>query len=135
MASNLFLSNQGASTGINAIGAQLAGGFIDIYAGTQPADANTNTSASEFILAEMSFSTTPGTVVTSTFTAQLKNSGATTATSTGIATFYRAYTSSRAAVLDGSVSTASADMNFNTNSIVSGVSVAVTSYSLILPEH
>ncbi len=135
MASNLFLSNRGASTGIANIGAQLNAGFIDIYAGTQPADANSNTTGSEFILAELTFSSVAGATVTSTFTAAFANSGATTATSTGIATFYRAYSSSRAAIIDGSVSTASADMNFNTNSIASGVSVSVTSYSLVLPEH
>ena len=135
MASNLFLSNQGASTGIAAIGAQLVNGFIDIYAGTQPADANTNTTGSEFILAELTFSSVAQTPLSSTWTAAFKNAGATTATSTGIATFYRAYSSSRATVLDGSVSTNSADMNFNTNNVVIGVSVAVTSYALILPEH
>jgi len=135
MASNLFLSNRGASTGITAIGTQLNSGFIDIYAGTQPADANTNTTGTEFILAELTFSSAAGAAVTSTWTAAFANTGATTATSTGIATFYRAYTSSRAAILDGSVSTASADMNFNTNNIVAGVSVAVTSYALVLPEH
>ena len=133
MASNLFISNQGASSAIQALGLQLNGGFIDLYAGTQPADANTNTTGSEYILAEITFSTTAGSAVSSTWTAN--NMVATTATSTGICTFYFAYSSSRARVMTGTVSTASADMNFNTNNIVSGVSVSVTSFILILPEH
>ena len=133
MASNLFLSNTGASTAINNLGNQFNSGFIDLYAGTQPANANTNTSGAEFILAECTFSTVPGTVVTSTWTAQAMV--ATTCTSTGICTFYRAITSSRVAILDGSFSTASADMNANTNNFVQGASAQVTTFILILPEH
>ena len=97
MASNLFISNQAGSTGIAAIGAQLNGGFIDLYAGTQPADANTNTSGSEYILAEITFSTTAGSAASTTWTAA--SMVATTATSTGICTFYFAYSSSRARVM------------------------------------
>jgi hypothetical protein len=134
MPSNLFLSNVGASTALNNLGVQFNSGFIDIYAGTQPANANTNTTGSEFILAEVSFcSAAQASLVSSTWTAQFL--GATTATSTGIATFYRAITSSKVVVLDGSVSTAAADMNFNSNNFATGVSVQVTSYVLILPEH
>jgi len=133
MASNLFVSNQGASTAIAALGTQLNAGFIDIYAGTQPASANVNTTGAEFILAEVTFANPAGTIASSTFTASAL--AATTATSTGIATFYRAYSSSRAAIIDGSVSTAAADMNFNTNNVVPGVSVSVTSYVLNFTEH
>ncbi len=133
MPSNLFVSNVGASSAISSFAAQLQAGFIDIYAGTQPATANLNTTGAEFILFEVTFPSPAGSVVSSTFTAGTL--AATTCTSTGIATFYRCYTSSRVAIIDGSVSTAAADMNFNTNNIVAGVSGAVTSYVLNFTEH
>jgi hypothetical protein len=134
MPSNLFQSNTSASTALAAIGVQLNSGFIDIYAGSsQPADANTNTTASHFLLAELAFGGTAGTAASSTWTANAIT--ATTATSSGIALFYRAVSSSRVVQIDGSISTAASDMNFNTNNFAQGASVSVTSYVLILPEH
>ncbi len=130
---SLNLSNRGASTAIASLGTQFDAGFIRIYAGAQPVDANTNTSGANFVLAECPFAATAGSAVSSTWTAAAM--AATTATSTGVALFYRAVTSSQAVILDGAVSTAGADMNFNTNSIVQGASVQVTTYVLILPEH
>ena len=130
-----MISNQAASSAVQNFGKQLDGGALCLYAGTQPVSANTNTTGSEFMLAELPFSTLAGTVVTSTFTAFTTAVLATTAAiSTGISTFYAAYSSSRARVAYGSVSTAGADLNFNTNNVVQGVSVTVTSYSVVLPE-
>ncbi len=124
MASNLFISDRAASTCVNAVGRQLNSGFIDIYAGPQPSDANTDTSGSNYVLAELTFSSVAGSAVGSTWTTNPIN--ATTCTSTGIATFYRAYTSSRAAVMDGSVSTSGADFNLNTNNFRQGIRVSIT---------
>jgi len=124
MPSNLFLSDRGASTCVNAIGNQLNSGFLDIYAGTQPADANTATSGSNYILAEFTFSSVAGAAVGSTWTTN--PIAATTCTSTGVASFYRAYTSSRATIMDGSVSTSGADFNLNTNNFRQGIKVTVT---------
>ena len=134
MPSNLFQSNSSAATALAAIGVQLNSGFIDIYAGSsQPLDANSNTTASHFLLAELAFSAGAGTTAgSSTWTAAAIT--ATTATSSGIALFYRAVSSSRVVQIDGSISTATADMNFNTNNFAQGASVSVTSYVLILPE-
>jgi hypothetical protein len=134
MASNLFQSNTSAATALAAIGVQLNSGFIDIYAGSsQPLDANSNTTASHYLLAELAFGATAGTAASSTWTANAIT--ATTATSSGIALFYRAVSSSRVVQIDGSISTAASDMNFNTNNFAQGASVSVTSYVLILPEH
>ena len=134
MPSNLFQSNTSAATALAAIGVQLNSGFIDIYAGSsQPLDANSNTTASHYLLAELAFAAGAGTAAASTWTAAAIT--ATTATSSGIALFYRAVSSSRVVQIDGSISTASADMNFNTNNFALGASVQVTSYVLVLPEH
>jgi hypothetical protein len=134
MPSNLFQSNTSAATALAAIGVQLNSGFIDIYAGSsQPLDANSNTTASHYLLAELAFAAGAGTAAASTWTAAAIT--ATTATSFGIALFYRAVSSSRVVQIDGSISTASADMNFNTNNFALGASVQVTSYVLVLPEH
>jgi hypothetical protein len=134
MPSNLFQSNTSASTALAAIGVQANAGFIDIYAGSsQPLDANSNTTASHYLLAELAMNATAGTAASSTWTANAIT--ATTATSSGIALFYRLVSSSRVVQIDGSISTAAADMNFNTNNFAQGASVSVTSYVLILPEH
>ena len=133
MPSNLFQSNTSAATALASIGVQLNSGFIDIYAGSsQPLDANSNTTASHYLLAELAFAAGAGTAAASTWTAAAIT--ATTATSSGIALFYRAISSSRVVQIDGSISTATADMNFNTNNFAQGASVSVTSYVLILPE-
>jgi hypothetical protein len=129
----LFQSNTSAATGLAAVGVQLNSGFIDFYASTQPADANTNTSGANWLLAEVAFGGTAGSAAASTWTANAIT--ATTATSSGICVFYRAVSSSRVVQIDGAVSTAGADMNFNSNNFAQGASVSVTSYVLIWPEH
>ncbi len=126
-------SNTSAATALAAFGVQLNAGFIDFYASTQPADANTNTTGANWLLAEVAMSTIAGAAVGSTWTANLPT--ATTATSSGICVFYRAVSSSRVVQLDGAVSTAGADMNFNSNNFAQNASVSVTSYVIILPEH
>src|SRR5690242_17330892 len=132
----VMISNQAASSAVQNLGKQLDAGALCLYAGTQPANANTNTSGTDYIVAELPFSTVAGATVTSTFTAATTGALATTAAiSTGIATFYAAYSSSRARVMFGSVSSGSAsDLNFNTNNVVQGVSVTVTSFSIVIPE-
>lgn len=135
MASNLFVSDVCASTMLAAMAAQLNAGFIDCYASTQPANANTNTSASNYLLSENAFSTIAFAVSTTGGTMTANGITNTTATSTGICVFYRAISSSRVAIIDGSVSTAAADMNFNSNNFAQGVSVAITSYAITFTEH
>ena len=135
MASNLYLSDRGASTTINSLATQMNSGFIIMWAGSQPADANTNTSGGNYILGSVPFSTVAFLSASSnTITAQALTN--TTAVSSGICQWYSAVTSSNTLrIIDGSFSTASADMNANTNNFAQGASIAVTSYSLTLPEH
>jgi hypothetical protein len=129
---NVFLSNVGASTGLNAVGTQFNAGFIALFSGAQPATANTNTSASNTLVAEVAFSSVAGSAAASTWTANALT--ATTAIANTTVVFFRATSSSRVAIIDGNVSTVGADMNFNTNNFASGASVAVTSFVLIWPE-
>lgn len=124
-------SNTSAATALAAAGVQLNSGFIDIYAGTKPTNANTNTTGTDYLLAELAMSSVAGSAASSTWTAGAIT--ATTAVSSGIATFYRAVSSSRVVQWDGTVSTASAGMVFNTNNFAQGASVAVTSYILTIP--
>ena len=133
MPNNLNQSNTSAATGLAAVGVQLNAGFIDIYAGSsQPLDANSNTTASHYIVAELAFGNPAGSAASSTWTANAIT--ATTCTSSGIALFYRAISSSRVVQIDGAVSTAASDMNFNTNNFAQGASVSVTSYILVWPQ-
>jgi hypothetical protein len=125
-------SNTSAATGLAAVGVQNNSGFIDIYTGTQPADANTNTTGGNYLLAELAMSSVAGSAASSTWTAGAIT--ATTAISSGIATFYRSVSSSRVVQIDGTISTAAADMIFNTNNFAQGASVAITSYVRIWPQ-
>jgi hypothetical protein len=134
MASNLQLGNAGASTSMNALAGLFSSGRIAIFASTQPANANTNTSSANYLLAQCSLSTVVFPSATSnTIIATSTAITATTAVSTGIAEFYRIHSSTGVVIIDGSVSTAAADMNFNSNNFVAGVSVAITQYNLTLP--
>jgi len=137
MPSNLFISNVAASTMMNSLAAQFNSANMQIYASTQPADGNTNTSGSNYILATVPFSTVAfasatSNVITAATTAVLST---TAAVSSGIAVFYRVNNSSGVAIHDGAVSTAGADLNLNTNNIAQGASFTITAYSITLPEH
>lgn len=135
MASNLFMGDRAASTALNTIGALFNSGLMVFYASTQPTDANTNTGAANYILGTVPFSSTAFASATgSTLTAGTIN--ASTATSSGICVFYRCITSTGVfGLVDGTVSTAAADLNLNTNNFAQGASISVTSYVLQLPEH
>jgi hypothetical protein len=136
MASNLFVSDRAVSTMLFNLGAQLNGGFLQIWAGAQPANANTATSASNTILSECAFSS----LALTSYSANSAFAGtltATTAVATSTAIWYSAVTSSNKnnRIIDGSVGLSSADLILNSTSFASGVSVSVTSYVIIFTEH
>ena len=98
-------------------------GLLRIYDGSRPATGGAATT----LLAELTFSdpsaagAAAGVLTFSAITADAS------ANATGTATWFRIVTSAAAFVLDGSVSTAGADINFNTTSIVTGANVSVSS--------
>lgn len=133
MASNVKISTAAR----NALGDALitalgSAATIKIYTGTQPAGPGTAitsqtllgtlTGASPFAPATSGGVVTAGAIASDT-----------SADATGTATWYRMATSGGTAVWDGNISTAGADLNLNTTSIVSGGPIAITAMTMTMP--
>lgn len=103
-----------------------ASGLLRIYDGTRPATGGTATT----LLAELALSATSAPAASGgvlTFNAITSDPSA---NATGTATWFRITTSGGTAVIDGSVGTSGADINFNSVSFVSGATIAVSSLTI-----
>ena len=127
MALTQNLTNAAASAAADAVTALLNTGYLRIYDGTQPANANTAVST-QVLLAELRFGATAfGAAANGVATANAITSD-TDADATGTATWFRALKSDgTTAVYDGSVGTSGSNINLNTTSIVIHAQVSVTS--------
>jgi hypothetical protein len=131
MADTTRISNVVASAEADALARLHDNGWLRIYDSTggtgQPATVDTAI-GSQVILAELRFAATSAPAASNgviTFSALTADSSA---NATGTASWFRTFKSDgTTAVWDGSVSTASATINLNTVSIVSGAAVSVTS--------
>lgn len=126
MALNPKLSNTGANAEADAVADLLDDGYLRIYDGSQPANADTAVSG-QTLLAELRFgnpafgSSSAGVVTANAITQD------SSANNTGTASWFRALKSDGTTVLfDGSVGTSGCNLNLNTTSIVSGAPVSVT---------
>lgn len=142
MSSNLFLSDATAQAEADAVAVLCNGGTIKIYAGTQAADANTAVGA-QTLLATLTLGSTAFGASAATGTTPSRKATATantitgdsSADATGTATWFRILKSNgTSVVMDGSVGTTGADLNLATTSLVSGVDVEITSFTLSAPE-
>jgi hypothetical protein len=135
------ISNAAAKAACDAIVDLIDGGagagLLRIYDGTQATDPDTAIGA-QVLLAELTLSDPAfGAAADAAPGGRATASAITTdasANATGTATWFRVVTSAGTAILDGSVGTSGADLNLNTTSIVSGASVAVTSWTFTVPE-
>ena len=112
--------------------AQLGGGKLRIYDGAQPADPDTAL-GSQVLLAELSLSATaapPASGGVATFNAIADDASA---DASGTATWFSLTTSTGARRIEGTVDTSGANLNLNTNNIVAGARVQVTSLTLTEP--
>lgn len=115
----------------DALVAKLSNGYLRIYSGAQPANADTAI-GSQVMLAELRFGT-PAAAATPTsgiITGNAITSG--TAAATGTATWYRAWKSDGVSeVMDGSVDVAanSPNLALSTTAIVTGATVSVTAFT------
>ena len=127
MANNPKISSAAVNAQADALSDLLDNGYLRIYDGTQPANANTAVS-SQVLLAELRFNATAAAAAaagTLTMNAITQDSSA---NNTGTATWFRALKSDGSTVVfDGSVGTSSCDINLGSTSITSGSSVGVTS--------
>lgn len=102
---------------------------INLYSGTQPANANTAIST-QTLLVQLVISGGFGTDSNGTLTFSTVSNG--TAVATGTASFFRIFKSDgTTVVMDGSVGTSSADLVLNTTSIATNDTVAITSGTIV----
>jgi len=133
MALNTQLSDTAANAGAAAIGTLCNGGSINIYSGSQPANANAGAGGATLLatltLPSPTFGSASGGVLTANaITAQ-------NAVATGLATWFRVLKSDASTVVyDGTVGTSGANMNMSNTSLVAGGSVAITSLQFSLVE-
>lgn len=126
MALNPKLANVGANAAADAVARLLDNGFLRIYDGTQPTNADTAVGA-QVLLAELRYNATSAPAAAAgvlTFNAITSD---TSANATGTASWFRALKSDgSSAVYDGSVGTSGADINFNSVAFSIGAQVDIT---------
>lgn len=98
---------------------------LKIYCGTQPATGGTATTLAATFTLGSPFAPGAGSAVLSPTLPS-----ATTGVATCTATWFRVATSGGTQVIDGTVSTSGADLNLNTTSIVTGVTVTLSSWTI-----
>ncbi len=127
MANNLKISSTAVNAQADALSDLLDNGYIRIYDGTQPANANTAITT-QVLLAELRFNATAAPAASSGILTMNSITQDSSANNTGTATWFRALKSDGSTVVfDGSVGTSGCDLNLGSTSITSGASVAVTS--------
>jgi hypothetical protein len=105
------------------------GALINIYAGSQPANANTAISG-QTLLVTLTVSGSFGTDSNGTITVSTVTNG--TAVATNTATFFRITKSdTTTVVMDGSVATSDADLVLNNTSIATGQVVSISAGTII----
>jgi hypothetical protein len=130
MARNATYSDEAVNAKANAQGALCNDGYLRIYDGAQPADPNVAITT-QVLLAELRFGATAFTAAAGGIAAANTLTGDANANATGTATWFRAFKSNGTSpVYDGTVGTAGCDVNLSTVSIVAGVSVNITAFSM-----
>lgn len=130
MAANPKYSNTCVNAEADAIGGALNNGFIRIYDGAQPADADTAVGA-QVLLAELTFGADAfPAAVAGLLTANAITSDP-SANATGTAAWARILASNGTTVyFDGTVGTSNANVVIATTSIVAGAVVSCSSFTL-----
>jgi hypothetical protein len=125
------ISTEARNAAVAAIAALLDSGTIEIRTGaapTNPSDADSGTLLAELACDTTAFgSPTGGTVTAAAITSD------SAANATGTAAHFRCKDSGAAVVLQGSVGTSGADMNFDSVSFVAGAVISITSFTLTVP--
>lgn len=140
MTNNPFFSDATVIADVNVITALLNGGFLEIWSGAQPGDANQALTGTK--LAKLSLNATfaptsvaSGSTGSRVVTATANSITSSAALATGTAGYFALLKSDDSTVVAmGSVGTSGADLNLNTLSLVSGVTVACTAFTLTQAE-
>jgi len=142
MANNPFFTDATIEAGLNGETALFNTGYLRIYSGSQPTDANTAVGAQTLLStlrfgstafgASVASGTAPNRVVVATANAITSD---TNAAATGTASWFRVLKSDGSTVvMDGSVGTSGCDLNLASTSIVAGETVQVNSFTLTTAE-
>jgi hypothetical protein len=135
MANNPLPYDASAEAAVNAFTALLNTGFLVIYTGSQPA---LNGSLTGTLLATLDLSATAfaaSTAASGTVTATANSITNATAAATGTAGYFALLASNGTTVVaTGSVGTSGCDLDLSSTSIVSGATVAVTSFTVTMAE-
>ena len=140
MANNPFFSDAATIASVNAETALLNTGFLQIFTGTQPADANQALTGT--LLASLTFGSTAfgagvasGSTGSRVVTATANAIGAATAGNSGTAGYFALLKADGTTVnAMGSVGTSGADLNLNSLSISSGATVSCSSFTITMLE-
>lgn len=134
MALNLKLSNAAVNAEVDALTALAANGYIRIYDGAQPANADTAVTT-QTLLAELRLNATAfGAAVAGVATANAITSDS-AANATGTAAWFRVLKSDSSTVLwDGTVGTGTHDLVFATVAFVAGAIISISSLTFTLPK-
>jgi hypothetical protein len=140
LSNNPFFADATTNAGLNSLAATANGGTLNIYTGTQPADANTALSGNT-LLVTLTLSATAfangvasGSAGSKVCTATANAITAGTGVATGTATFFRILTSGSAVCIDGSVGTSGSDLNLSSTSISTGAVVSISSFTITQTE-
>ena len=134
MAANLKTSNTVVNAEANATAALANSGYLRIYDGTQPANADTalsgNTLLAELVMNATAFAAASNGVLTANAITQDSSANA-----SGTATFYRLFKSDGTTALwDDNVATSSAGLVMATTTITAGQIVGVDSLIYTIPK-
>ncbi len=101
-----------------------------IYAGVQPADVSSATTAANTVVASLAFPSTNafGSAAAGVLTANTITSDSTAAG--GTAAWFSIQKSTGLRVIDGSVGTSGADLNLNSTTVSTGAAVAISSFTV-----
>lgn len=129
MATNTQITNAIASAQADLTLANLNNGYLRLYSGTQPADANTALSGNT-LLAELRFNATAFTAAVNGVATANSLTSDTDADNTGTATFARCLKSDGTTVVfDCSVGVSGCDINLTTAAIIQHGVVQITSFT------
>jgi hypothetical protein len=134
MALNLKLSNATVNAEADAHSALLNSGYLRIYDGTQPTNADTAIGA-QVLLAELRFGATAFAAASGGVATANAITSDSSANATGTATWYRTLKSDGTTVVsDGSVGTSGANLNLNSVAITAGAAVDCTAFVFTQPK-
>jgi predicted amidohydrolase YtcJ len=134
MALSLKLSNATVNAEADAHSALLNSGYLRIYDGTQPTNADTAIGA-QVLLAELRFGATAFAAASGGVATANAITSDSSANATGTATWYRTLMSDGTTVVsDGSVGTSGANLNLNSVAITAGAAVDCTAFVFTQPK-